>query len=62
MVEAMSTVPDFQLQTAVCMDAAIALRADVKVVAGDAPVPSLNDLIVNAAALALREHVRANAS
>jgi pyruvate dehydrogenase E2 component (dihydrolipoyllysine-residue acetyltransferase) len=62
MVEAKSTVPEFQVQTEVRMDAAIALRAQLKAAAGDQPVPSFNDLIVKAAALALREHPRANGS
>jgi pyruvate dehydrogenase E2 component (dihydrolipoamide acetyltransferase) len=62
MVEAKSTVPEFQVQTEVRMDAAIALRAELKAVAGDAPVPSFNDLIIRAVALALREHPRANGS
>jgi pyruvate dehydrogenase E2 component (dihydrolipoamide acetyltransferase) len=61
MVEAKATVPEFQVQTEVAMDAAIALRAELKAAArdGDA-VPSFNDLIVKAAALALRRHPRAN--
>jgi pyruvate dehydrogenase E2 component (dihydrolipoamide acetyltransferase) len=45
------------------MDTAIALRAELKRAAFDGEVvPSLNDFIVKASALALREHPRANAS
>lgn len=60
MAEAKATVPEFQVQTAVAMDAALAFRAQVKET-GERP-PSVNDLIVKAAALALRAHPRANAS
>ena len=65
MAEAKSTIPHFQVQTEVQFDAAIALRAELKA-AGDqlpgTPVPSLNDLIVKASALALRRHPHANGS
>jgi pyruvate dehydrogenase E2 component (dihydrolipoamide acetyltransferase) len=44
------------------MDAAGDLRSDLKRVAGDRPAPSVNDIIVKAAALALREHPLANGS
>jgi pyruvate dehydrogenase E2 component (dihydrolipoamide acetyltransferase) len=63
MVEAKATVPEFQVQTEVVMDAAIALRAQLKAAAReDDVVPSFNDLIVKAAALALRRHPQANGS
>lgn len=63
MVEAKATVPHFQVQTDVIMDPAVALRADLKsVVTADDPVPSLNDLIIKAAAIALAEHPLANGS
>jgi len=62
MAEAKATIPHFQVQTEVKMDAAIALRAELKAsVDGDA-APSLNDLIVKACALALRQHPAANGS
>jgi pyruvate dehydrogenase E2 component (dihydrolipoamide acetyltransferase) len=62
MAEAKATIPHFQVQSEVAMDAAIALRAELKAsVNGDA-VPSLNDLIVKACALALRQHPAANGS
>jgi pyruvate dehydrogenase E2 component (dihydrolipoamide acetyltransferase) len=61
MAETKATVPDFQVQTEVSMDAALALRGQLKELLPDAP-PSVNDLIVKATALALRQHPRANAA
>lgn len=63
MTEAKATVPHFQVQTEVSMQQAIALRAQLRSVAdeGDA-VPSINDIIIKAAAMALREHPLANGS
>jgi pyruvate dehydrogenase E2 component (dihydrolipoamide acetyltransferase) len=62
MVEALTTVPTFQVQTEVLADAAVALRAELKAAAQGEAVPSLNDLVVKAVALALRAHPRANGS
>jgi pyruvate dehydrogenase E2 component (dihydrolipoamide acetyltransferase) len=63
MAEAKATVPEFQVQTEVAMDAALALRAKLKAAVGEGGVvPSVNDLIVKASALALRAHPRANGS
>ena len=63
MVEAKSSVPEFQVQTEVAMDAVVALRAQVREQADEGDVaPSLNDFIVKAAALALRANPRANSS
>ncbi|MBS1860524.1 MAG: 2-oxo acid dehydrogenase subunit E2 [Actinobacteria bacterium] len=62
MAEAKATVPHFQVETEVRMDAAIRLRAELKALAGEGPVPSFNDMVVRAAALALREHPKANGS
>jgi pyruvate dehydrogenase E2 component (dihydrolipoamide acetyltransferase) len=62
MAEAKATVPHFQVETEVRMEAAIGLRSQLKAIVGDAPAPSFNDLIVRAAALALREHPKANGS
>ena len=62
MAEAKATVPHFQVETEVRMDNAIALRSRLKEVAGEEPVPSFNDFIVRAAALALRDHPKANGS
>jgi pyruvate dehydrogenase E2 component (dihydrolipoamide acetyltransferase) len=63
MAEAMATIPHFQVQTEVTMDAAIAIRAQLKAAAGDGtPVPSINDLIVKACALTLPDHPLVNGS
>ncbi len=59
MSEARDTVPDFQVQTEAAMDRALGLRAELKA-GGVEAVPSLNDFVVRAAALALREHPLAN--
>jgi pyruvate dehydrogenase E2 component (dihydrolipoamide acetyltransferase) len=57
------TVPRFQVQTKVVMDAAISLCAELKPVAGEGgTVPTLNDVIIKAAAMALREYPLANGS
>lgn len=44
------------------MDAAIQLRAELKEAVGELAAPSLNDLVIRACALALRDHPLANAS
>jgi pyruvate dehydrogenase E2 component (dihydrolipoamide acetyltransferase) len=62
MAEAKATIPHFQVQLEVAMDAALALRAQLKASVDGESVPSLNDLIVKACALALRRHPRANGS
>jgi pyruvate dehydrogenase E2 component (dihydrolipoamide acetyltransferase) len=63
MVESKATVPHFQVQTEVEMDSVISLRAELKSLAGAMdPVPSLNDIIIKAAAMALKEHPLANGS
>ncbi len=61
MSEAKATVPEFQVEAEVAFDAAIELRAQLKVQGGER-APSFNDLVVKACALALREHPRANAA
>ncbi|HWV85093.1 MAG TPA: dihydrolipoamide acetyltransferase family protein [Capillimicrobium sp.] len=63
MADAKSAMPEFTVTTDVDMDAAVALRAQLKAAAADGdPVPSYNDLVVKAAALALRAHPKANGS
>jgi pyruvate dehydrogenase E2 component (dihydrolipoamide acetyltransferase) len=62
MAEAKSTIPHFQVETEVRIDAGIELRARLKEIAGEEPVPSFNDVIVRATALALRGHPKANGS
>jgi pyruvate dehydrogenase E2 component (dihydrolipoamide acetyltransferase) len=60
MAESKATAPEFVIAAEVDMAAAVALRAQLKAAAGDAPAPSVNDLVVKAAALALRDVPRAN--
>jgi len=61
MAEAKATVPEFTLEAEIDMDAAVRARAELKAMASqDAVVPSYNDMIVKASALALREFPRAN--
>ncbi|MGI8513387.1 MAG: dihydrolipoamide acetyltransferase family protein, partial [Solirubrobacteraceae bacterium] len=61
MAEAKATVPEFTLEATIDMEAAVAARAQLKRLAGDGEsVPSYNDMVVRACALALREHPRAN--
>ncbi|MBX5469509.1 MAG: 2-oxo acid dehydrogenase subunit E2 [Thermoleophilaceae bacterium] len=63
MVESRSTVPEFELRMVVDMERAVALRSALKEAAREGePVPSFNDMVVRAAALALRRHPRANGS
>jgi pyruvate dehydrogenase E2 component (dihydrolipoamide acetyltransferase) len=66
MAESKATIPDFSLQADVDMEACVALREELKRLAhadgGPAAVPTYNDMVVKASALALREHPRANGS
>jgi pyruvate dehydrogenase E2 component (dihydrolipoyllysine-residue acetyltransferase) len=62
MAEAKATIPHFTLSTDIDMEGCVALREQLKTLAGDAPVPSFNDMIVKASAIALRDNPRANAS
>ena len=63
MSESKATIPHFQVQAEAGMDALIALRSELKALGEHAaPVPSVNDFIVKACALALRAHPRANGS
>ena len=61
MTTAKATVPDFTLTTEVEMDAALELRSHLSELGLD-PLPSINDLVVKACAVALRAHPRVNAS
>jgi pyruvate dehydrogenase E2 component (dihydrolipoamide acetyltransferase) len=58
MAESKATAPDFTLEVEVDMAACVELRGRLKELAD--PVPSFNDMIVKACALALREHPRVN--
>jgi pyruvate dehydrogenase E2 component (dihydrolipoamide acetyltransferase) len=60
--ESKATVPHFTLETEIEMDRCVELRGHLRELAGDDPVPSYNDMIVRACALALREFPRANAA
>jgi pyruvate dehydrogenase E2 component (dihydrolipoamide acetyltransferase) len=62
MSESRSAVPEFEVQTEVTMDEALGLRARLRELGGEGPVPSVNDLIVKAVGLALRGHPRLNAT
>jgi pyruvate dehydrogenase E2 component (dihydrolipoamide acetyltransferase) len=58
MAESKATAPDFALTLEVDMTGCIELRERLKDVAD--PAPSFNDMVVKAAATALREHPRVN--
>ena len=59
MSESRATVPDIELHIEVDMTEAVALREQLRGVSGDG-LPSLNDVIVKAVALTLREFPRVN--
>jgi pyruvate dehydrogenase E2 component (dihydrolipoamide acetyltransferase) len=61
MAESRSTVPDFELRVDVDMAECVALRERLRALGAD-PLPSFNDMVVKAAALALREFPRVNGS
>ena len=63
MAESKATIPHFALELEVDMEDCVALRAELKRLApqGEA-VPTYNDMVVKACALALRAHPRANSS
>ena len=62
MVESKTTVPHFYVTTAVSMDAALALRKEINEMLPEEEKVSVNDMIVKAAALALRQFPNLNAS
>jgi pyruvate dehydrogenase E2 component (dihydrolipoyllysine-residue acetyltransferase) len=71
MAESRATIPDFTLTIDVDMERCVELRAELGRLAskaadrpatGEGVVPTYNDMIVKACALALREHPRANGS
>lgn len=63
MSESRTAIPEFEVQTEVVMDEAVALREQLRGAVSEAqPLPSLNDLIVKACAIALRRHPRLNAA
>jgi pyruvate dehydrogenase E2 component (dihydrolipoamide acetyltransferase) len=61
MAESKATAPHFQLAAEIDMSRAVAARTAIKAEANDGDVvPSFNDMVVKACAIALREHPRAN--
>jgi pyruvate dehydrogenase E2 component (dihydrolipoamide acetyltransferase) len=61
MAESKATAPHFYLQSEIDMSAAVEARARLKALAPEGEVvPSFNDMVVKACALALREHPLAN--
>jgi pyruvate dehydrogenase E2 component (dihydrolipoamide acetyltransferase) len=61
MVQSRTTIPDFAVAVDIDMGRALELRAELKTVGavgGSGRTPSVNDLVVKACALALREHPR----
>lgn len=62
MVESKQQVPHFYLTISVDMAAAMALRKQINAVLPDESKVSVNDLVIKAAALALRKHPALNAS
>jgi pyruvate dehydrogenase E2 component (dihydrolipoamide acetyltransferase) len=63
MAESKATAPHFYLQSEIDMSAAVEARARIKASSGEGEViPSFNDMIVKACAIALREHPLANGS
>jgi pyruvate dehydrogenase E2 component (dihydrolipoyllysine-residue acetyltransferase) len=58
MAESRATVPDFELRAEVDMSATVELRGQLRQVSD--PAPSINDFLVKAAAIALREFPRVN--
>ena len=61
MSESRSSIPEFTLEAEISMDAAAAVRGELRA-AGRKPVPSFNDFVVRAVALALADYPALNAS
>ena len=62
MTESTTTAPQFYVTSEVDMDAALALRAQLNALTSDENKVSINDLIIKAVALALRDYPNLNAS
>ena len=63
MSESKATAPHFYLETVIDMSRAVEARGKIKGMAGEGEVvPSFNDMVVKACALALKEFPRANGS
>jgi pyruvate dehydrogenase E2 component (dihydrolipoamide acetyltransferase) len=62
MTESKATAPDFTLTVEIDMEPAAELRKTLRALAGDAPPPSFNDMVLRACATALRAHPNVNAA
>lgn len=62
MTDSHAAIPAFQVETEVQADRLVALREQLRELAGTEPLPSVNDFVVRACALALREAPRVNGS
>ncbi|HET6864427.1 MAG TPA: dihydrolipoamide acetyltransferase family protein [Solirubrobacteraceae bacterium] len=64
MSESRATIPDFEVETDAIMDEVLRMRASLKdaIDQDEQALPSLNDFVVKACAIALRRHPRVNAS
>jgi pyruvate dehydrogenase E2 component (dihydrolipoamide acetyltransferase) len=62
MAESRATIPDFTLGAEIDMQSAVALRDQLRRARATEVVPSYNDMVLKACAIALREHPRANAA
>ena len=62
MTQSKTSVPHFYITKAIFMDAALALRAQINAVLPDEQKVTVNDLVVKAVALVLREFPQLNAS
>jgi pyruvate dehydrogenase E2 component (dihydrolipoamide acetyltransferase) len=61
MTESRAQIPEFTLEAEIDMEAAAGARDELRTL-GREPLPSFNDLVVKAAALALRKHPALNSS
>jgi pyruvate dehydrogenase E2 component (dihydrolipoamide acetyltransferase) len=62
MAESKATIPHFTIEIEVDMEGCVAMRGELAQAAAGSAVPTYNDMVVKACALALREHARVNAS
>ena len=62
MAESKATIPHFTIEIEVDMEGCVAMRAELAQATTSSAVPTYNDMVVKACALALREHPRVNAS
>lgn len=63
MAEAKSTIPDFSMSSDAAVDELLSLREELRArVGADEVVPSVNDFVIKAAAMALRRHPGLNAA